>query len=160
MHLWIAETIDDNGLCRDQIESLAELLLDKAKDFHKNQGYREAREYLSLSERIFKSLGNEESWLDCLLIAADCFELEGDSRAGSNAPSQMIANSFYENALQAYRRIPIARRDELGVTEKLKSIRDKITEAGSGSLGEMALIKSPGIDISELSYWRKETRWA
>ena len=150
MHLWIAEIINGNGLCRDQMEPLAELLFDKAKDFHTNLGYREAREYLSLSERIFKSLGNEESWLDCLLIAADCFELEGDSKAGSNAPSQMVANSFYENALQAYRRIPIARRDELGVTEKLKSIRDKITEAGSGSLGEMALIKSPGIDISEL----------
>lgn len=150
MHLWIAEIIDTNGLCRDQIEPLAELLFAKVKDFYTNQGYREAREYLALSERIFKSLGKEESWLDCLSIAADCFELEGDSRAGSNVPSQMVANSFYENALQAYRRIPVARRDELGVTEKLKSIRDKITEAGSGSLGEMGLIKSPGIDISEL----------
>lgn len=150
MHLWIAEIIDSNRLCKDQVEPLVELLFDKGKYFHTNQAYREAREYLSLSERIFKSSGNEESWLDCLMIAADCYELEGDSRAESNAPSQMVANSFYENALQAYRRIPVSRRCELGVTEKLESIRNKITEAGSGSLSEMGLLKSPGIDISEL----------
>ena len=150
MHLWIAEIIDANGLCKDRVEPLAELLFDKAKGFHADNKYRESREYLSLAERIFKSLGNEESWLDCLIISADCFELEGDLRARSNAPSQMVANSFYENALQAYRRVPVARRDERGVTEKLRSIRGKITEAGSGSLSEMGLIKSPGIDITEL----------
>lgn len=150
MHLWIAEIIDDNRLCNDQIEPLVDLLFNKAKYFHTNHGYREAREYLFLSECIFKSLGNEERWLDCLMIAADCFELEGDSRAESNAPSLIVANSFYENALQAYRRVPVARRDELGVTEKLKSIRNKITEAGSGSLSEIGLIKGSEIDITEL----------
>jgi hypothetical protein len=150
MHLWIAELIESNGLCENQHENIAEALFRYATRFHSSGDHREAREYLSLAERMFKVQGKEDSWLRCLLLAADCFELEGDSKCNDSAPSQMVANTFFENALQAYRKIPTAKRDELGVTEKLVSIRDKITEAGSGTLSEMGLVQTPGIDISEI----------
>ncbi|WP_299081108.1 hypothetical protein [uncultured Paraglaciecola sp.] len=150
MHLWIAELIESNGLCKNQLEHMAEALFGYATGFHSSGAHREAREYLSLAERMFKVQGKVDSWLKSLLLAADCFELEGDSKCNDNAPSQMVANTFYENALQAYRKIPIAKRDELGVTAKLVSIRDKITEAGSGTLREMGLVQTPGIDISEI----------
>jgi tetratricopeptide (TPR) repeat protein len=150
MHLWIAELIENNRLCTDQYELIAESLFEYATGYHTSGSYREAREYLSLTERMFKAQGKEENWLNCLVLLADGFELEGDSRCGGDTPSQMVANSFYENALQAYRKIPLVKRDALGVTIKLASIREKITEAGSGSLSEMGLIQTPGIDISEM----------
>jgi len=150
MRLWIADLIEGNRLCVDQHGSIAESLFEYATHCHTSGSYRVAREYLSLAERMFKAQGSEGNWLDCLVLSADCFEQEGDARCDGNTPSQMVANSFYENALQAYRKIPVAKRDELGVTVKLASIREKITEAGSGSLSEMGLVKTPGIDISEM----------
>lgn len=85
-----------------------------------------------------------------LLLNAECHELEGDSRNSGTTGSQMVANTFYENALQAYRRIPVKHRENLGVDGKLREIRGKITEAGVGSLDEIGLIKSPGTDIKDL----------
>jgi tetratricopeptide (TPR) repeat protein len=150
MHLWIAELIEGNRLCTEQHGSIAEALFEHATRCHHSGGYREAREYLSLAERMFKAQDKEDNWLNCLVLSADCFELEGDFRCDGSSPSQMVANSSYENALQSYRKIPAAKRDELSVTAKLVSIRCKITEAGSGSLSEIGLVKTPGIDISEI----------
>lgn len=150
MNLWIAELIERSRLCTSQHEYIADKLFEQAKSFHSSCGYSQARKYISLAERIFKFHGNNENYLASLVLYADCFELEGDSRCDENTPSQMVANSFYENALQAYRKVPIKNRDELGVTTKLISIRDKITEAGAGSLSEMRLLKTPGVDISAL----------
>lgn len=150
MHLWFAELIESNRLCIDQHESVAESLFEYATHCHTSGGYREAREYLSLAERMFKAQGKKDNFLNCLVLSADCFELEGDSRCDGNAPSQMVANSFYENALQAYRKIPVNKRNDLGVTAKLVSIRDKVTDTGSGSLNEMGLLQTPGVDISAM----------
>jgi hypothetical protein len=99
---------------------------------------------------MLKKQGNDDNWLNCLVLTAECFELEGDSICNGSSPSQMVANSSYQNALQAYRKIPVAKRDELNITAKLVSIRTKITKAGSGSLGEMSLVKTSDIDISEM----------
>lgn len=147
MHLWIAEIITENGMCGDRLEPIAVQLFRKAESFYSKAQYREAREYLHLSEKLFKSLNNDESWLGCLVLSANSFEHEGDARLGS---SQGVANSFYENALQAYRRIPAAKREELGVTEKLESIRKKITNTGSGVMEELRVMQGPSTDISDL----------
>lgn len=150
MHLWIAELIESNRLCSEQYELVAESVFGKGKLTQDKHGYRQAREYLFLAEKMFKSLGNESRWLDCLVLSAEYWELEGDSRCGNGSTSQMAANSFYESALQAYRKIPVSKRYETGVAEKLVSIRSKISGSGFGSLGEMGVIQSEGVDISEL----------
>ncbi|MEP4990437.1 MAG: DUF4209 domain-containing protein, partial [Paracoccaceae bacterium] len=73
---------------------------------------------------------------------------EGDSRsAGSN----MAANSFYENAIQAYRRIPNKNRVNYDVESRISVIRDKIKDSGRASLDEMALVETPGVDVSEIA---------
>ncbi len=150
MHLSIAKLIHDNGLCSEQHEPIANTLFEYAVNFHASNDYDSARHYLSLAEKIFKKQNNEDRWLNCLILSAECYEQEGDSRCNDNTPSQMVANSFYENALQAYRKIPSAKRNDLGIMEKLDSIRRKITDAGVASLSEMGLVQSPGIDISQI----------
>ena len=63
----------------------------------------------------------------------------------------MVANSFYENAIQAYRRIPTRYRDEYDIDNKMKLIRTKIATTGKASLDEMGLVKTPGVDISDMA---------
>jgi hypothetical protein len=61
----------------------------------------------------------------------------------------MVANSFYENAIQAYRSIPTRYREGYSVSDKISQIRKKISKTGKASLGEMGLIKTPGVDLSD-----------
>ena len=150
MHLWLAEIIKSNSFQNTNYEDLSNNLFDKAKAFYDEGGYREAREYLMLAEQCYVAIGKKELAIDCIVLFAECFEKEGDSRLTGDIGSQMVANSFYENALQAYRRVPTAKREELGVNDKLSSLRPKITEAGIGSLDEMGLVQTPGVDLSDM----------
>lgn len=61
-----------------------------------------------------------------------------------------VANSFYENAIQAYRRIPTKHRQKYNIDKKISQIRNKISETGSASLGEMGTVKTPSVNISEI----------
>ena len=68
----------------------------------------------------------------------------------SENPSHMVAQTFYENAIQAYRAIPRAARATHRADERMVELRAKLSEAGAKSLDEMSVIQSPGVDISQL----------
>lgn len=61
-----------------------------------------------------------------------------------------MANGFYENAVQAYRRIPVRDRSTYDIENKIIEIRQKITSSGQASLDEMVSLTSPSVDVSDL----------
>jgi len=150
MKLWIGELIERSGLCKNEYVELGDSIFNTAKIFHDQGTYRESRSYLELATTLFQINRDEDNCLAALLLNAECHELEGDTKSGDNIGSQMVANTFYENALQAYRRIPVKHRIKLKVDDKLRKIRDKITEAGVRTLDEMGQVKSPGMDIKDI----------
>ncbi len=103
-----------------------------------------------MAAKYYQLCKDDKAWLDSLALIAECFELEGDQRASGSSPSQMVSNSFYENAIQTYRRIPVKHRVTYDVENKLRSLREKLSESGEASLGEMGLVQTPGIDIKEM----------
>lgn len=146
MTLWIASLMDKLNIDSDFKEDIASTLFNSGKTLLESGDFNSARSYFELSSKKFKQSGDEKTWLDSLVALADCFEREADSRSvGSN----MVANSFYENAIQAYRRIPRKYRKDYSVGDKISQIRKKISKTGKASLGEMGLIKTPGVDLSE-----------
>ena len=146
MTLWIASLMDKLNIDSDFKEDIACLLFDKGDELLKLGDFRSARSYFELSSKKFEQSDDEKGWLDSLVVFAECFVQEADSRiSGSN----MVANSFYENAIQAYRRIPTKHRDDYNVSDKVSEIRKKITLSGKESLGEMSLLKTPSVDISD-----------
>lgn len=146
MTLWIANLMDKLNIDSDFKEDIASALLNSGQILLDSGDFNSARSYFELSSKKFKQSGDEKAWLDSLVALADCFEREADSRsAGSN----MVANSFYENAIQAYRRIPTKHREDYSVDEKISQIRQKISKTGIASLGEMEVIKTPGVDLSD-----------
>lgn len=150
MNLWIAEVIESNNLLKDKIISIAEDLFYYAVGFCSLGSYYIARDYLFLAERIFKRQGEQDSELDCLLLSAESFKDEGDSQSYGNKKNEIGANLSYESALQAYRKIPKAKRDYLGVTEKLDTLRKRITATGHNLLSEMGEFQLATIDISKI----------
>lgn len=150
MNLWIAEIIESNNLLKDQLTSIAEDLFNYAVEFYSSGSDHIARDYLSLSEKIFKTQGKEADRLRCLLLSAESFEKKGDLHSYGDHKSALIANANYGDALEAYRKIPNAKRDELGVTEKIDSIRKKITATGSNLISEMISLTLGTLDISQV----------
>lgn len=146
MTLWIASLMDKLNVDSDFKEDIASVLFNSGQILLESGDFNSARSYFELSSKKFKQSGDEKAWLDSLIALADCFEREADSRSSG---SNMVANSFYENAIQAYRRIPAKHREEYSVGEKTSQIRKKISKTGVASLGEMGVIKTPGVDLSE-----------
>lgn len=148
MTLWLADLMDRVSIDHDFREDIAPRLFQIGEDQKNTGDFNAARSYFELAAKKYQQCGDEKDWLDSLISIANCFEQEADLRSdGSN----MVANSFYENAIQAYRSIPIKHRSTYGVDNKIQSVRKKIAETGEASLGEMGLIKTPGIDISDMA---------
>jgi tetratricopeptide (TPR) repeat protein len=147
MALWIAELLDNLKIDADFKKDIALSLHRKANALKADGDFHSARSYFELASKKYQQCSNEQDLLQTLIDIAECFELEADSRSdGSN----MIANSFYENAIQAFRRIPAKHRSSHDIEERITAIRVKITASGKASLGEMGLVKTPGIDISDI----------
>ncbi|TNH42995.1 DUF4209 domain-containing protein [Photorhabdus luminescens] len=147
MLLWIAGLLDKLNIDNDFKEDIASSLHKKANDLKENGDFYSARSYFELVSKKYQQCSNEKGRLESFIAIAECFELEADSRASD---SNMAANSFYENAIQAYRRVPTKHRDTYGIEGKITEIRTKMTISGQASLGEMGMVKTPGIDISEI----------
>jgi len=147
MTLWIADLLDKLNIDRDFREDIAVSLNSKAKDLRGDGDFQSSRSYFELASKKYQQCSDESGWLESLIAIAECFELEADSRSSG---SNMVANTFYENAIQAYRRIPTRHRDAYGVEEKIISIRGKIAVSGKASIEEMGLVKTPGVDISDM----------
>ena len=150
MNLWLGEMIGRHHLLRDELTRIAEELLGHAIVLHSSCAYYQARQYLSLAEQIFRREDQSNKWLNCLVLTAEGFELEGDSSLEKTSQSSISANSDYESALQAYRQLPNAYREELGIAEKMSQLKEKITDTGHQVLSEMGFFELPGIDISEI----------
>ena len=146
MTLWLAELMDKLNIDSDFKDDIASTLFNSGNDLVDLGDFNSARSYYELSAKKYKQSDDENGWLESLVALADCFEREADSRA---AGSNMVANSFYENAIQAYRRIPTKHRDGFNVSEIIDGIRRKISVTGKESLGEMGLVKTPGVDLSD-----------
>ena len=147
MVLWVAELLDKLKIDHDFREDIAPTLSRVGNELKEKDDFNSARSYFELAAKKYQQCGDEQGWLGCLASIADCFEKEADSRSGG---SNMVANSFYENSIQAYRRIPAKNRDAYDVNNRIKVIRTKIIDSGQASLDEMGLVKTPGVDISDM----------
>jgi tetratricopeptide (TPR) repeat protein len=146
MPLWLADLMDRLNIDHDFREDIATNLFRIGKN-QKNIGdFNAARSYFELAAKKFHQCKDDQGWLDSLISIASCFEQEADSRTDSN----MVANSFYENAIQAYRNIPTKHRATYDIENKIQSVRKKVVTTGEATLDEMGLITTPRMDISDL----------
>jgi len=150
MPLWLSQLLDRLSLGKDKLGEIATRLYSIAQELQQRNNFDGARSYLELAAKKFQQGRDEKAWLDSLVLVAECFELEADQRALGASPSQMASNSFYENTIQAYRRIPVKHRAAYDVENKMRTLREKLSKSGEASLREMGLIQTPGIDIKEM----------
>lgn len=147
----LANFIKKYNLCESEARLIAGKLLYLAQSSQQQKEYYQAGNYYMLAEHFYKKAKDLESESDMKMFNALCYELDGDSRLNCESPSQIAANTLYERALQACRRIPKTSRKRLGVEEKIEELRAKISMSGSLSLDEMEVIATPFFDTSEMT---------
>lgn len=147
---WLADLLDANGLARDQALAIAQRLESLAREFDDEGDLHRAREYFDAAAKWYKRAGDDAKSAAMTVAVAEGWAKEAVARVSSDQPSHMVAASFYENAIQIYRTIPRTERAIHRVDERLEELRVHLTESGEKSLGEMGVIKTPGVDISEV----------
>lgn len=147
MQLWLADLMDKLKIDQDFREQIVTLLYEKANYLKGIGEFHSAISFFELTSKKFQQCSNKDKNLESLIAIAECYELEADHRS---ANSNLVASSFYENAIQAYRRIPVKDREKYNIDKKIIDIRGKIASSGQASLDEMVSFTLPSIDVSEL----------
>lgn len=147
---WLADLLKSNGLGRAHRADVAKKLEALAYEFDDEGDLHRAREYFSAAADWHKAIPNEVKAAAMTVAVAEGWVKEAIARTASEIPSHTVAASFYENAIQTYRTIPSAERTTHSVDERIAELRTHLNDAGERSLEEMGLLRTPGIDITQI----------
>jgi hypothetical protein len=147
--LWLAAVALGNKLGRDRHGTIARHLETIARHFDSVGDTFRSRDYYDASAEWFRADGDEAKRTEMIVLAAESLVTEAVSRLASEEPSNMVAASLYERAIQKYRTIPKPRRADYLVDERILELGSRLTAAGQNSLNEMTAISSPAMDISK-----------
>ena len=148
LSLSLAKLLDDVGIDRDISNEIAGILFKKGSELMGHSHYNPARLHFDLASKKFKQCDNEDAQFNCLTLLVKCFEEEGDARIDE---SNAVANTFYAQAIQAYRRVPDSYRETYNIDSLIKALRTKLNITGKGLLDEMSKFSIPITeDISSL----------
>lgn len=148
--LWLADLLDANGLGRTHSSVIAEKLNALAVEFEGAGDLHRSREFFDAASRWFNRSGDEAKSAEMTVAVAEGWVKEAVARTSMNSSSHMVASSFYENAIQTYRKVPKTERVIHRVDERILELRTHLAQSGEMALGEMGMISTPGIDITQL----------
>lgn len=148
--LWLADLLDANGLGRTHSSVSAQKLNALAVEFEGDGDLHRSREFFDAASRWFDRSGDEAKSAEMTVAVAEGWVKEAIARTSMDSPSHMVASSFYENAIQTYRKVPKTERAVHRVDERILELRTHLAQSGEMALGEMGVISTPGIDITQL----------
>lgn len=147
--LSVSRLLFENKLGRSRGRETADRLAERGQELMERSSY-EARGYLDAAALWYERLSERELQADMTCAVAETWAKEAETRASGDQPSNMVAASFYENAIQTLRRVPKGLRAFRAVDQRLTELYARLEQAGKASLGEMGVVSSGPIDISGL----------
>ena len=147
--LWVSRLLFENNLGRSRGRETADRLADRGNELVEKSSYK-ARGYLEAAALWYGRLAEKELQADMTCAVAETWAKEAESRTSANQPGNMAAASFYEKAIQTLRQVPRGLRAARAVDERLTELYSLLERAGKASLGEMGVVSSGPIDISDL----------
>ncbi|MCK9293861.1 MAG: DUF4209 domain-containing protein [Desulfobulbaceae bacterium] len=148
--LWLADLMANFGLGKSNAGDIAGKLESLARTFEGDGDLHRARDYFENSSKWYESVGDKTKSIEMTICHAEAFVKEALARTATEQPSNMVAASFYEKAIQILRTIPKTDRPALKVDERIAELHKSLNEAGQLSLNEMGVISSDGIDITQI----------
>lgn len=148
--LWLSDLLKNHKLAGMEQVVISQKLEELAINFESSGDLHRSKDYFDIASDWFKKSGDSEKSAEMIVQNAEGWVKEAIARQASNTPSHMVAASFYESAIQKYRTIPKALREIYGVDNRILELRKEMNEAGEHSLGEMGVVSSGAIDITDL----------
>ena len=111
---WLAETLKEFGMGRNQEEPIAEKLEVLAQGFEEGGDFYGGRDYYRLAGEWFRAAGQGSRQTDMTVAAAEGYVKDAKARMSSDNPSALVAVGFYDGAIQTYREIPRTERASRG----------------------------------------------
>lgn len=148
--LGLANLLKSNGLGKTHQAVVSSKLETLARELNEKGDLHRAREFFSATAEWYKAVPDASKAAEMTTLVAENWVKEAIAQVTANTPSYMVAAGFYENAIQTYRTIPKAQRAIHRVDERIGELRTKLNEAGEKSIDEMGVIRTPGIDITQL----------
>ncbi|HBO3329424.1 TPA: DUF4209 domain-containing protein [Pseudomonas aeruginosa] len=149
--LWLADLLKTNGLGRKRRSAVAKKLEALAHKFDGRGDVQSARGYFIAAADWHKSSADEAKAAEMTVAVADSWVKEAMARITIQPPSFLVAASCYENAIQTLRTIPRGQRVAHKIDDRILDLREKLSEAGNQSLGEMMTIQTPSTDLTPLA---------
>lgn len=146
----LARLLRNNRLAKSRGTEVAEKLEALALAFEQAGDVFGARAYFEESALWFHWLGQPPKHAAMTVAQAETYVREATLHTSGAAPSNMVANGLYEKAIQIYRDVPRKMRAVHRVEERIAELRTLQAQTGEQTLTEMGVIRSPGIDITEL----------
>lgn len=138
------------GLCRDSPEQIAEKLESLARQMKAKGDFLDSADHFKASSEWYKSAENDEKSIEMTACQADCYVSEASARQSADRPSNLVAVSYYENAIQILRTIPKVKRPIHNVDERIREIHKEMNEAGQLAIEEMCSITTEPLDITQI----------
>ncbi len=129
---------------------IAEKLEKLAHEFEELSDFYVSREYFSAASDSYKRIKMLEKSIEMTIKVAEGWVKEAIVRQScSSSPSNIAAASFYENAIQTYRKIPNTYKTAKNLDNRITELRTELNLANEKSITEMGVI-STEIDIRDL----------
>jgi hypothetical protein len=148
--VWLADLAAGNGLGRNDRTNIAQHLEFLAREYEAGGDLHRARSYFKVASDWHERAGDQARSAEMTVAMAESWVREAIANSSSGQPSNLVAATFYEKAIQIYRTIPRAERVIHRVDDRVSELRAHLNEAGKLSLGEMGMVKTPGVDIGDL----------
>lgn len=148
--LWLADLLKSYRMGMSNQINISLKLEKMAHEFDRERDIHRARDYFSRSAEWYKSIPDEAKSAEMTMMVAESWAKEAVAISSSDNPSYMSAASFYENAIKIYRTIPRAERPIYQVDKRILELRTHLNNSGERAVGEMGLIKTPGVDITPI----------
>lgn len=152
----VAELAENLNALKEHNLKIAERLENLGSSLKSKSHFKDAIHYFELSSRKYKKGLNEDKHVGTLVQAAESYALDAESHFNLGGGSKLIANSLFENAIHAYRKVPAKYRDKYSIDERISKLRHGLNESGKHTLNEMGLVQTPIEGAEEVAQLSKE----
>lgn len=152
----VAELVENLNALKEHNLKIAERLESLASSLKSKGHFKDAIRYFELSSRKYKKGLNQDKHVVTLVQAAESYALDAESHLNLGGGSKLIANSLFENAIHAYRKVPVKYRNEYSIDERISKLRHGLNESGKHTLNEMGIVQTPIEGAEEVAELSKE----
>ena len=145
--LKLAEVMEEYDLGGSQETFIGERLQTLAEELQSDGDHNAAKKYFVNAAVWFRKSGADSQSAAMTAAQAETCVMEAEANLASAAPSNILASTFYEEAIQTYRNIPHSHREQHQVDQRITEIRLRLSKADLLSLDEMTVAESEPIDL-------------